>query len=585
MNNRCLLCFAATVVVVFGCATPTGSSHGQSTRGGEHPGPAVFQIGNAVSPINYWMTAWMLADVFKTAGFEAEIGDTRPSEMWIPVVGGRWAMERRWDVDTDEMGWAKSLRLDRGGTAERLSTIVMANDDPNAYPAGIYRVLFEGAGEMQFDGAEVVARPNDGEIHIDYDGSGHIILSIVQTDPAGTGDYIRNIRMLRPDAEEGQQFIGSYLDYLRPFAVIRPLHFLGDQLAYGPAIPWGARKPEGYSHWGGALGAPYEVAIALANQSESDLWLNVPIAAGDEFVAELARLVHDRLDAERKLYVELGNELWNWADPYSFGRDIALRQARTRWPGVEGTVQPWSKGEEVNELMMLYSRQGARTVEVGEVFRREFGSAADRVFVVLAGQIGASVPNWAPSRYLLETPVHVGVDGGRPAGREVDAFAVAPYIGGAAGEIEFSRDSAAAFIDDAIAYVRGEGRWNETAPEPGLRYLIKSDVALAREFDLPLVAYEGGQHFVGSRFTRDEVNVHPRMYDLYRALFDVWREEGGGLFVHFAGIIPRGRNEPGTEPGYYESENFGIKERQTQTREEAPKWAAVLDVIDEIGRR
>jgi hypothetical protein len=74
------------------------------------------------------------------------------------------------------------------------------------------------------------------------------------------------------------------------------------------------------------------------------------------------------------------------------------------------------------------------------------------------------------------------------------------------------------------------------------------------------------------------------MGDLYRALFHVWQEEGGGLFVHYAGIIPRGRNEPGTEPGYYESENFGIKEYQTQTRTEAPKWDAVLELMQRIGQ-
>ena len=101
---------------------------------------------------------------------------------------------------------------------------------------------------------------------------------------------------------------------------------------------------------------------------------------------------------------------------------------------------------------------------------------------------------------------------------------------------------------------------------------------------MPLVAYEGGQHFIGSSFTRDVISDHPRMRELYDALFEVWQEEGGGLFVHFAGIIPRGRNEPGEEPTYFQSENFGIKELQTQTRAQAPKWDEVLNTMVEIGQ-
>jgi hypothetical protein len=74
------------------------------------------------------------------------------------------------------------------------------------------------------------------------------------------------------------------------------------------------------------------------------------------------------------------------------------------------------------------------------------------------------------------------------------------------------------------------------------------------------------------------------MRELYDALFSVWQEEGGGLFVHYAGIIPRGRSEPGEEPNYFQSENFGIKELQRQSRADAPKWDAVLEEMVEAGQ-
>ena len=547
-------------------------------------GPEVFRIGNAVAPINYWMTAWTVNDALKMAGFEEEGWTVRPSQMWIPVSAGQWQMEKRFNVVTDNLGWAKSMQLKDGQRPDKLITIVIGTELDHAFPAGVYRVLYEGAGTLEFQGAEVLERRTPGEIHVRYDGTGSLFLAITETDPQGVGDYLRNIRILRPDAREGDRFNATYLEYLRPFTVIRPLHMLGDHAAYGPAFDWSQRKPENYSHWGGALGAPYEVVVDLANQSDSDLWLNIPIAANDAYVRELARLMLKHLDPDRLLFLELGNEIWNGAAPYVRGRAHALEQAKATWPNVLGKVRPYSDGDPVNESMMVYSWQGMRTVQIAKIFKEEWDTQADRIVTVLAGQIGASAPYWQPSRYLLETPVYVGEDGGTAAGRMVDAFAVAPYVHDPGEDWGFSRESPHAFIADAIAYTKGTGRWGADSEEPGLRYQIRNDRALAKEFGLPLITYEGGQHFTGSRFTRDVVNVHPDMAKLYEALFDVWREEGGGLFVHLAGIIPRGQSEPGQEPTYYQSENFGIKELQTQTLADAPKWRAVVKMMEKIGQ-
>jgi len=575
---------AARLVVVALAAYWGLISAASARAAGESAGPEAFRIGNAVAPIHYWMTAWTLNDLFKMTGFEAEIGDVRPSRAWAPVVDGEWLLSRRWDVPTDDRGWPTSLRLRCGERADQLTTIVLDGDHAGAFPAGEYTIRWRGSGRLEVEGGVETVERGEDSLLFRYRGEGPIVLSITSTDPGATGDYIRDVRVLRPDAVEGETFNRRYVEELRPFAAIRPLHFLGDQLTYGPALAWEDRKGVGYSHWGGALGAPYEAAIELANESDSDLWLNVPIAADDEFIASLAALAAELLDDERRLYVEVGNELWNIAEPYELGRRYALERARERWPGVEGRVTADSDGDAVHETMMIYSWQGARTTEVGAAFREAFDAERDRVVVVLAGQIGASMPNWAPSRYLLESPVWVGEEGTEAAAAHADAFAVAPYIGEEPGSVEFSRASAAAFIGEAIEYVRGEGRWHAGSEEPGLRHLIRSDRALAEEFGLPLIAYEGGQHFVGSRFTRDEVNTHPKMYELYQALFDVWTEEGGGLFVHYGGIIPRGVSDPDTEPSYYESENFGAKERQPQSEAEAPKWRALRDRMRALGQ-
>ena len=609
-----VLLFVALLAALGGCAS-SARAGADSIDGAlpsarvRSPHPATFSLGNAIAPINYHMTAWTLTDLIRTAGFEAEVGDTRPSRMWVPVIAGEWDMPARHLVASDERGWPTSMELEDGRRADALSTLVMAAEPAGVYPDGVYRLSWAGQGEILVEGAAAVSepltpaepgrQPAGGRTRVEVTfrsrgvpGEDGLIITILETDPEGTGDYLRDLRLLRPDAPEpviegvldtpkevASLLHPRYVEELRPLSVIRPLHFFGDQLTYGPPVAWEERTRLEDSHWGGALGAPYELAAVIANEAAADLWVNVPIAADDRYVRELARLMREWLAPERRLYLELGNELWNWADPYNIGREWALARARERWPGVEGQVQPWSDGDPVNELMMLYSWQGTRTAEIAAIAREVFAGQAERVVVVLAGQLGASSPFWFPSRYLLESPVAVAEEGLPPAAASADAFAVAAYVGEAPGEIEFPRRSAAAFIAGAAEFVRGEGRWGPQAPEPGMRYLFRSDAELAAEFGLPLIAYEGGQHFTGSRFTRDVVNTHPDMYGLYRTLFRVWREEGGGLFVHYAGTIPRGVSPPGEEPGYYESEHFGIRELQTQEPAEAPKWRAMLDEI------
>ncbi|MBD3268009.1 hypothetical protein GF373_15185, partial [bacterium] len=454
------------------------------TRGHAWPGPETFRIGNAIAPINYWMTAWMLNDVMKMAGFEAEVGNTQPSVMWIPIIEGQWQMDRRYDIPLDQHGWPTSMKLNNGTQVDRYTTVAMGDKpSPQAFPKGEYRLTYHGEGHFRFDGANVVSE-GAGEIILHYNGQKTLMISITKTDP---NNHLRNIRLLRPDAVAGERFHREYLDYLRPFSVIRPLHFLGEQLSYGPYANWEERKPVDYSHWGGAFGSPYEIAIDLANQSASDLWLNIPIAADDRYVRNLARLMQTGLDPERRLYLELGNELWNYSFPYALGRQYALKRAQERWPNVLGKVKSYSDGDKVSENMMIFSWQGARTVEIRKIFHEVWGDEADRLIAVLAGQIGGSFPNWYPSRALLECPVGVGEEGLEPSGRHVDAFAVAPYIGEEKGVMEFDRSSPKAFFAEAIAYVRGEGPWNESGDEPGLRYSIRSDKRMAEGFGLPLI--------------------------------------------------------------------------------------------------
>ena len=59
-------------------------------------------------------------------------------------------------------------------------------------------------------------------------------------------------------------------------------------------------------------GIAWEYCIALANTLKKDIWINIPHKATDDYVTQLATLIHNTLDPSLKIYIEYSNELWNF---------------------------------------------------------------------------------------------------------------------------------------------------------------------------------------------------------------------------------------------------------------------------------
>ena len=70
--------------------------------------------------------------------------------------------------------------------------------------------------------------------------------------------------------------------------------------------------------------------IELANESQKDMWINIPVLATPQFVQSLAQLIYANLDSNLNVYVEYGNENWNGG--FSQYESRALRPpSPTRW--------------------------------------------------------------------------------------------------------------------------------------------------------------------------------------------------------------------------------------------------------------
>lgn len=66
---------------------------------------------------------------------------------------------------------------------------------------------------------------------------------------------------------------------------------------------------------------PYEFMCDLAARLNTDIWVCVPPRASQDYVNQMAALFAAQMPVGRKLWLELGNEIWNTADPWGDGSE------------------------------------------------------------------------------------------------------------------------------------------------------------------------------------------------------------------------------------------------------------------------
>ena len=60
-----------------------------------------------------------------------------------------------------------------------------------------------------------------------------------------------------------------------------------------------------------AKGIAWEYVVQLANALHTNVWVNVPAHATDDYVRQLATLLKSRLASDLTVYLEYSNEVWN----------------------------------------------------------------------------------------------------------------------------------------------------------------------------------------------------------------------------------------------------------------------------------
>ena len=430
-----------------------------------------------------------------------------------------------------------------GGPPQAVHTLIFDGLD-GRYPAGTYVVTFEGTGLVEIWG-------DAG--HHSFGEAGRYPLK-VKPGPSGFRvvirvsdhrDPIRNLHIWLPGFEGAKVRLHPEAGrQLKGFSVLRPMQTMSVNEgeypcdnkvpAYDPTCvqDWPSRPTPTHFTQCTTRGIAVEYLVDLANQAGTDFWPGIPHAVTDRWIRNMAKIIKDRLDPQRRVYVELSNEIWNASWPYPQHYYFRAVGQRDKLSAAD------LKDEELDMGRRAYVR---RAVEVFEIFEDVFGPEAKRrVVKVMPGFYGFP---WLSERML----VHLQDKTLNPHGVRADSLAVGAYFG---GEIiqELLAEHNNKIPTVKMVLDRAEkvlGKSGDSSAAETYASFAQDHGRIAKKYGVQLIAYEGGQHLLvglGEEHPANEVvfqaNRAPRMGRLYDKMFDLWFKNGGGIFVAYSFMEP-----------------------------------------------
>ena len=506
-----------------------------------------YPIGTNLAGISSWGSQRPFNDLFK----QSRPWFTQCSNQRDRDCANTWDTREADKLNLDEHGWVVSLPEPSVPGFSIASTLL-------DLPAGEYYVSYEGAGEIGY-GLDARLLKRDKKTGIDSirvsKAPGRLLLQILETDPEKTGDYIKNIRVTTSLPEEDANpsiFNSTFLDQIRPYSTVRFMDWMatnGSEIAH-----WEDRRaPEHatYSQEGVRQGVPIEIMVELANELDKSPWFTLPHQVDDEYVHSFAALVLANIETSKTIYIEYSNEAWNQAFPQY--RWMASR-AKTLWPNTT-----------IAETSQVANWYGKRTAEICTIWKDVFGDRANQISCVM----GSQAANVWIGEQALTCPLWDNNPKSNCVNHGIDAFAIAPYFGGYLGRREKEKVLSWIKLDDPLDALFEE--IDKTAL-PMSQNWIEDNKALADKYGVNLLAYEAGQHLVGTGgFENNEevtalfidANRDDRMRTAYLKYYKSWFNNDGGLAMSFTLI---------EEPSKWGS--WGVLE--TQDQKSSPKHDALM---------
>lgn len=470
-------------------------------------------------------------------------------------VGNAFTAVGGGEVATDTHGWpladCQRVFFDYRPVAAWLGQI----DDPEGYQidvSGTYHLSFTGRATIgNADVSNVTVSNQQYDARKDLTtadvtvppGSGLLALTFTDTHRVRGGSAgISDVRLIIPGySTQARRLTPRALSAaLKPFGVTRFMGVLetNGKVSYDAngTIPleWSERKKPADAHQTGQMpgsndaGWAWEYVVDVGNEAQIDIWINVPVAASNDYVRHLAELIRRRARPNRTIYVEYSNEVWNPGFLQFGWNQLSATTELQADPGsvlnYDGTaIKPDGS---VDTNVANRRRFARRTMEISKIFESVFGPNAlgDRIRVVMPwfALFGSGTDN---TRDML---TFISDNYGSPA-RYFWAIAVTGYM-----SLDSLTDNGV--FPDGLSVsqiLQAEGDSIPTYyPDYG---------SIAKDFGLRLTAYEGGNQTsvgggggTGSVGNRIEAARTRQMAQFMTENYQAFFSGGGALFMELS---------------------------------------------------
>lgn len=460
---------------------------------------------------------------------------------------------------TVDAPWDEAAQVDARGwpTADAAVVVSIRNAEPGdegkSYryiTPGVYKLKFLGRGtvspiasdNVSVRNAKYYASTNTTTADIVIgEGANQLMLAFRRT----TGG-VRNVSLRRPGYTASATFTNEFKQALAPFKVVRFMDFLHTN--DNPVRRWSQRTVPASGSQASTKGAAYEYAIALANQLNKDIWINIPVNADNAYVLSLAKLLKAKLKPGRIVYVEYSNEVWNFVfsqatDNMNAAIDEAVAGDTTLTNGQACTKTMFAAGTgECNSYWAGYRRVGKRTVRIAQLFKQVWGPSA------INNQIRVVYPTQFANPDIAEQVLkNIATHRVAPSSL-IYGIATAPYFylseqlaastGATTTQILNSLDKSLATENEPYfaAGMNVNGAFTRKAYNGG-DYTGASHKALADYYGLKSLAYEGGPDLRQQPVNipaKIAANRSAKMGTLVKREISQWFGCGNDLFMHFS---------------------------------------------------
>jgi hypothetical protein len=467
----------------------------------------------------------------------------RGADAWITF--GPNGEEIRNQVKIDSKGWLTELPVVDGQAQTVWANVFYTK----IMPAGDYIVEWKGEGNLAtYANTEPLG---DNKFRIKWEGSSAtnengITLFIDATDPNKTGNYIRDIQVYQEKHTDliamGEKFDPKWFQAIDDFRVLRTHDWQGTNFSKVTNFTPNDLTSDQAFWIRDGRGMPLELLVEVANDARSDLWINIPHKATDDYMKTVAQYVKDNLSPDLRVYVEYTNEYWT----DSFDQHPYLN----------------AKGKELFGDAPFANAQayGARASEMTQIFKQVFGTEQARLIPTVT--VDDQAFSTAEAITMLTTPAYVAKGGLSPLDAGIKFLSTDGYLSW------FNTDPATDQMVDQWMTQRdgGFGAARDFLINQLNTQLVpnwQTGRALADKYGLKFGVYEGGALLmngagpatVNPKYTNfnEAVQLSPQMKKVYEAELAAWQKVGSGPFAWYADT---GRPLPGGDYGLWNAPDF-----------------------------